>query len=243
MTNNAFHFLRSFALVAAVACLAWTQSASAAIVYSEDFNGLTVGDGLQTSSASWNGSANDYTVQAGGAVFTDQHLELTAPDANFNFANFDNGNTYPVMTFSADFVDLGTSTSTDASVRIAMRRSGSGSAFRDATAAGTPDNTIVHYDLVINTGAAAVLYEDGVNSIGANTLELWIDGVLTESITPANGSGDAFSVGLWNRRPDSAFLADNFEIRDTAYAAIPEPASLALMGFGLAFIATSRKRK
>lgn len=216
--------------VAVVLTTAMSQLASAAIIYSENADGLTAGtDTLQNSGSDWNANAAQYGVVAGGSVFSTNHFELTAGAANFNFANWEDGTTRPVATFSVDLADLGTSTSGDAGVRLAMRRS-TGSAFTDASAASTADNTIVHYDVVINTSAAAVLYEDGITSIAPNTLELWADGVLVESGTAAN-SGDSIGVGLWSRRPDAAFLADNLEIRDTAYYAnpIPEPASLALL--------------
>lgn len=231
-----------YALLAAIASLVSSQPVSAVLVHSENADGLTAGTDALNDSANWSNPAGDYGVLAGGSVFTTNHFELTAPDANFNFANWNDGTTYPVLTFSLDLVDLGTSTSSDASVRLAIRRN-SGSAFRDATAAGTPDNTIVHYDVVVNTTAAAVLYEDGVNSIAANTLELWVDGVLTSSIA-AGGSGESIGVGLWNRRPDNAFLADNIEIRDTAYAfsAVPEPSSFAFLSLVTVGMAYRRKR-
>ncbi|MEJ6579848.1 MAG: PEP-CTERM sorting domain-containing protein, partial [Akkermansiaceae bacterium] len=209
---------------------------------SENADGLTAGTSTLQDSTNWNASAGDYGVVAGAAIFTTNHFELTAPGTNFNFANRDEGSR-TVMTFSADFADLGGSTSTDAGVRLAYRHTPSGSTFFDITAASLADNTVVRYDYVFNATVAAVLYEDGATSIPANTVQLWADGAMvgSKAITNANGSS-AIGIGIWNRRPDNAFLMDNLEVRDTAYfSAIPEPSSLALAALGLAGLARRRR--
>lgn len=220
--------------------VALTSLASSAVIYSENADSLTAGTSTLQDSSNWGVPAGDYGVVAPGAVFATNHFELTAPDANFNFANRDEGSR-SVLSFSGDFVDLGTSTSGDAGVRLAMRRS-TGSAFFDITAATIADNTVVRYDIVINTSGSAVLYEDGVTSIPANTVELWADGTMVGS-KAANGSGDVIGVGLWNRRPDNAFLLDNLEIRDTAYfsTTVPEPSSLGLAALSLLGLARRRR--
>jgi len=214
------------AIAASLLCL--HGQASAAVIYSENADGLTAGVDTLADSSNWNGNAGDYGVLAGGAIFTSNHFELTAPDANFNFANRDEGSR-SVLTVSLDMADLGTSTSGDAGVRLAMRRD-TGSAFRNVDASATADNTIFSYDLVINASGAPVLYEDGITSIAANTVEIWVDGALSSSVA-AGGSGNVIGFGLWNRRPDNAFLADNIVIRDTAYftTPIPEPSNLILV--------------
>lgn len=216
--------------------------ASGAVIYSENADGLTAGTSTLQDSTNWNASAGDYGVVAGAAIFTTNHFELTAPDTNFNFANRDEGSR-TIMTISADFVDLGTSTSGDAGVRLAYRHTPNGSTFFDITAASLADNTIAHYDYVFNTTGAAVLFEDGVTSIPADTVQLWADGVMvgSKAITHANANS-AIGIGIWNRRPDNAFLMDNIEVRDTAYfAAIPEPSSLAFAALGLAGLARRRR--
>jgi hypothetical protein len=219
-----------------------TSLASGAVIYSENADGLTAGVSTLSDSTNWTGPAGDYGVVAAGAIFTTNHFELTTPDSNFNFANRDEGSR-AVMTLSLDLVDLGTSTSADAGLRLAFRQTG-GSTFLDVTAATIADNTIVHYDYVFNNTGSAVTFEDGVTTIAANTAELWAEGVMVASKSTANAT-DAFGVGLWNRRPDNAFLADNIEIRDTAYfapaAVVPEPSSLGLAAFGLLGLARRRR--
>lgn len=216
--------------------------ASGAVIYSENADGLTAGSSTLQDSTNWNGSASDYGVIAGGALFTTNHFELTAPDTNFNFANRDEG-IRAVMTFSGDFVDLGTSTSADAGVRLAFRHQTGGSTFFNLDAATVADNTIVHYDYIINNTGAAVTFEDGVTTIAANTVELWLNGAIAGSKTTANAN-PAVGFGLWARRPDSAFLADNLEIRDTAFnsaAVVPEPSSFALVALSLLGLARRRR--
>ena len=187
-------------------------------LYSEDANGLVAGSStLRDSGFAWNGPATDYGVVAGGAVFTDNHFELTIPDDNFNFANFLDGNLYGVLSLSIDLADTGGgSVNADAGVRLAARRE-TGSDFFDVLSVDLPDNTIRHIDIVINTTASAVTYDDGVTTIGPDTLEVWQDGVMVSSVTPTTGVGACTGFGIWARRPDNAMLADNIEIRDSAF--------------------------
>ena len=230
-------------LLALIAFLSGLSQANADIVYSENADGLTAGSSTLQDSTDWSGAAADYGVLAGGSVFTSNHFELEAPDANFNFANWNDGNLYDVLTLSIDLADTGGgATNADAGVRLAGRRE-TGSAFTDFVSANTTDNTVVHYDVVLNTSGSAVLYEDGINSIAANTLEVWIDGVLASSGT-ANGSGQSIGFGVWSRRPDNAVIADNIQIRNTAFnsAAIPEPASASLIGLAVLGLAGIRRR-
>lgn len=216
---------------------------SGAVVYSENADSLIAGTSTLNDSTNWNGNAGDYGVVAGGALFTTNHFELTVPDTNFNFANRDEG-VRAIMTFSGDFVDLGTTSGTiaDAGVRLAFRHQTGGSTFFDLLSSTVPDNTIVHYDYVMNNTNAAVTFEDGVTTIAANTVELWLNGAMVGSKATANGN-PAIGFGLWSRRPESAFLADNLEIRDTAFfvAAVPEPSSLGLAALGLLGLARRRR--
>lgn len=221
-----------------------TSLASGVVVYSENADGLTAGAStLADSATNWTAAAADYGVVAGGGLFTTNHFELTAPDGNFNFANWeDAANPRSVMSLSFDLVDLGTSTSADAGLRIAFRPTGGGSTFMDVSAT-IPNNTIVHYDYVFNNSGAAVTYDDGLTTIANNTVELWADGVMVGT-KATNSANAAFSFGLWNRRPDNAFLMDNLEVRDTAYFAttvVPEPSSLGLAALGLLGLARRRR--
>ena len=215
--------------------------ASGAVIYTENADGLTAGTSTLQDSSSWNASAGDYGVVAGGALFTTNHFELTAPDANFNFANRDEG-VRAIMTFSGDFVDLGTSTEANAGVRLAFRHQTGGSTFFGLSAATIADNTIVHYDFVINNSTSTVTFDDGVTTVAANTAELWLNGVMVGSKATSK-TNPLIGFGLWNQLPDSAFLADNLEIRDTAYfaTAIPEPTSLGLSALGLLGLARRRR--
>ena len=187
-------------------------------LYSEDANGLVAGSStLRDSGFEWNGPATDYGVVAGGAVFTDNHFELTIPDTNFNFANWLDGNLYGVLSLSIDLADTGGgNVEADAGVRLAARRE-TGSDFYDVLSVDLPDNTISHFDIVVNTTTSAVTYDDGVTMIGADTLEVWQDGVMVSSVTPTTGVGACTGFGIWARRPDNAMLADNIQIRDSAF--------------------------
>lgn len=222
--------------------MVFTSLASGAVIYSENANGLTAGTSTLADSSNWGGPAADYGVVAGGSLFATNHFELTAPDGNFNFANRDEGSR-DLLSFSFDVVDLGTSTSGDASVRLAFRHDGGGSTFLDVSAATIADNTIIHYDYIANNTGSAVLFEDGVTSIAANTAELWADGIMVGTKSTANAN-NFIGIGIWNRRPDNAFLFDNLELRDTAYlapSAIPEPTSLGLAVLGI--IGFARRRR
>ncbi|MGJ8724111.1 MAG: PEP-CTERM sorting domain-containing protein [Roseibacillus sp.] len=236
--------MKATCLPLAAALFSISPSIQGAVIYSENADGLTAGSStLGDSSADWGAPAGDYGVVAGGSVFATNHFTISAPDANFNFANWVDGvTTRSLVTVSLDVADTGGGgTNADAGLRLAHRRS-TGSAFATIISTALTDNTIFHYDFIINTGASAALYEDGVTSIAANTIEVWIDGVLASSGT-AGGSGDTIGVGLWSRRPDNAILGDNIVIRDTAFfAPVPEPSSFALLGLGGLGLLVRRRR-
>ena len=236
------------AAIAVAILISSSGTADADVIFSANADNLVAGTDTLSDSGDWNGAAGDHGVVSGGAVFTTNHFELTAPDNNFNFANWDDNPTAvaPVTTFSIDLAVGGSGTPVaDAGVRIAARRSG-GSTFFDVLSTNLSSTASSTFHVVANNTGAAVTYDDGVTTIAANSADFWQDGTLIQTKSPLGGSGDIFSWGLWSRRPSNDLWGDNIEIRDTAFngtvAAIPEPSSLALLGLcGLAG-ALRRKR-
>lgn len=236
-------------LLAAFAAFTFGSTASAVVVFSENFDGLVGGTdtlAAATPSSVWNGSLG-YPIEAGDAHFPTNHLFLKTTAANFQFANWTDGVNRDVVTVSFDIFDPGTMTSADAGMRLATSRETSNASFVDISGASLPDNVISHYDIVSNITAAPITYEDGVNSVAANSYDVWLDGiqVVTAGALVGNGSGSIDGVGFWARRPDAALRIDNFEVRDTAYAtaAVPEPEGFALMGLALMGLALISRRR
>ncbi|MGJ8695485.1 MAG: PEP-CTERM sorting domain-containing protein [Verrucomicrobiaceae bacterium] len=231
-------------LVGSVCVLA---QAHAATIYSENFDGLTVGNNL-TTSTDWSAAADDYVVQASNAAFSSNNLLVGTDATNFNFANWDDGTQRTLLTISFDIVDLGTSGAGggDRGIRFAASRTTSNAALVDVNVDDLADNTLFHYDIVANITGSSVLYEDGITSIAATSYDVWVNGVKTVdgAALVGAGSGNIDGVGMWARRPETQLYVDNLAFRDTAFfaAAIPEPSSLGLLSFGALALLRRRSR-
>lgn len=234
------------AAIAVAILISSSGTVHAGVIYSATADTLTPGTDTLQDAGDWTGPASDYDVVGAGTVFTTNHFELTAPDTNFNFANWGQNTTpdAPVQSFCIDLAVTGVSPTADAGVRIAARRTG-GSTFFDVLSSSLSTTTPTTACVVANNSTTAATYMDGVTTIAPDTAELWIDGVLTQTKTGLGGTGDLFSWGLWTRRPDNMLLGDNIEISDMAVngaVAIPEPSSLALLGLVGMAGAVRRKR-
>ncbi|MDB4508057.1 PEP-CTERM sorting domain-containing protein [Akkermansiaceae bacterium] len=214
--------------------------ANAAVVYSENFDGLTAGTSTLADSTGWSAPAGDYAVQAAAdSSFSSNSLLVSAPDANTNFADWTDGVTRTLITVSFQVEDDSVSTGTGPlpGFRLATSRATTNASLVDLLEANIADDTIFSYHIVSNIGASAAIYEDGVTSIAAGGFDVWVDGVrtVTSGGLVGNGAGDIDGVGLWSRRPGATMNLDNLEIRDTAFngaSGAPEPSSVSLLGLG-----------
>lgn len=261
-------------LLAATASFAFTISASASVIFTDDFEtGETVGSapadsnwvpvqgGIivrdSTTEAPF-GAGNQYLEvegrQSGGNGFSfarNESLTGNLATVSFDFSwDGDNTDSYMRWTLRGDNgtnnlrplhrIDVGGGAND-----IAVVASG-------ATGPQVNVDTPYRFDVVFNfTGSATAAY-NGANTVAANSMDLWIDGVLViddEAFDRGNNANNtAFTdFGFWAQTGTDPtfgnFYFDNYQVEDMAVVtAIPEPSSFALIGLGVLGLLGRRKR-
>ncbi|MFD2256814.1 hypothetical protein ACFSSA_09015 [Luteolibacter algae] len=178
-------------LLAATSCLAFNHLASAAIVYTNDFNSGTAGDapGQPFGEA---GSSGFFDLAAADGNFDTQYLKIASRSDNGNYyfpyfdSNLTTSLTSAVATFSFDARFNTADFGTYGSLRL-RTRSGSTTltetAWQDLGASGfaVTLDTVNHYDFAINNTNAAVTIDGLGGTLAANSYGIYQNGVLMDS--------------------------------------------------------------
>lgn len=235
-----------FIMLSATVGLALAQSASAAIIYSNNFDSEALGQVNGTPFIKTGGTGSYADIVAGNANFASQHLEIGSRSDTFNysFPNFDGSTiTDPgwasVTTFKFDF-RLNSATFTGAAqLRLRGRdTTWAGSGTDDTTrfdinAGAVTADTVHTIEYVINNSTSAATAPSVGGTIAAGSYAVYIDGNATpvaggSNFTAADNSA-VDKLTLWIRGDAGSSTQgiaqiDNFEVH-----AIPEPATLGLV--------------
>lgn len=220
------------AALAVIAGVALTQSASAAIIASDNFQAETVGAaptntvfsstaGLivrDSTTASPFGSGNQWLEMSSetNGAFTFPTLDFTAVGTvTLSFDGYFDNTVFntPLGRWRARAQD------TNGPTTLAFQDIGNGG--QDNAFVPTIGNA-QHWDIIYNATASPVSYTGGgaAGSITANKLEIWVDGTLVRSNTVTTGSINR--ITLWQNGTSgsqSASWIDNLVLRDEAYVA------------------------
>ena len=107
----------------------------------------------------------------------------------------------------------------------------------------SPD-TLVHLTLVINNTNSSQVYGGGGQNISAQSYDVLLDdSVVAEDVAFRNPIEKPDGLGFFSfdSTGNQAYV-DNFSVRDSVIAAVPEPSSLLLLGSGIPLLLGFRRR-
>ncbi|TWT76758.1 PEP-CTERM motif protein [Planctomycetes bacterium CA13] len=242
--------IKRLAVSAALACFALSQSASAAIVYTEDFEGGTVGTALNTlngPTGNWGGGASGNISQASigsGTEFgaASQYLDFSRTTAGFSFMDHsapvpDVGLNTPV-TFSFDlyaasaaaFPTYLRAVASGDTGNLDYTDIGTGTFSSGGTSVGTDWNfgTAAHFDIVATLTAVGD-GADGTTTSAAGVIDVFVDGTQTVfaqamSFPGGGGAGAGSTVidgfALWANADATAATTTNRVLIDNVVVSV-----------------------
>jgi hypothetical protein len=236
-------------LVALIACI----SAQADIILSDNFESDTVG--TEPASSMWTGNNNSGTTTlnvSNDSVFGgSKYLAMVDDTASSGFW-IQSAETFSstLLTLSFDYYQPTVSgQSGDVSLGIGAGSTLGTLAHDIEFSAGKVEGQTVgldgnyHIDVVMNNTGSTVSY--GGVSLDSDYMDIWVDGsrIVAGQIAFANGRGIAltgFKFSTINPNVESLYI-DNLEVRNEAYALVPEPVSVGMLGVGAFFLCAMRR--